>query len=73
MGYDSNRARIEHCLARAHRALFDAKNAAELAGDSTLYLDLQMLEVEVTRLAEASLRGKARRSIKGQLAIDEAV
>lgn len=65
--YGEHRAEIEANLARAHRALVAAKNAADAAGDSTLWLDLCQLEVEVTRLAENSLRGKARRQIHGQL------
>lgn len=70
--YGEHRAEIESNLARAHRALVNAKNAADAAGDSTLWLDLCQLEVEVTRLAENSLRGKARRPIRGQLQIDDA-
>ena len=61
--YTAHRARIESQLAKAHRAVTEAMTAAEMDGDVTLGLDLQMLQVELTRLAEASLRGKARRSL----------
>lgn len=64
VGMDYNRATIEFRLARLHRAAVDAKLAADFSGDEGLYLDLEMIEREVTRLAENSLRGKARGRIK---------
>lgn len=55
-----HRAQLEVSLARAHRAINNAKTSAEALNDYSMYLDLQMLEVEVTRLAEASLSDKKR-------------
>jgi hypothetical protein len=65
VSYDLNRATMEAELARAHRALVHAKQAADRIGDNGAYLDIQMLEVEITRLAEASLKDK--RSQVGRL------
>jgi hypothetical protein len=59
---------MEHSLARAHRALFDAFTAAEAAGDEGAALDIGMLSAEVVRVAEGSLRGKAPKA--GRLQID---
>lgn len=69
MGYGTNRARIESELAKAHRALYYAQEAAEREGDVGLEEDLRQLLVEVTRIAERSLRGPARAgsSMRGQL------
>lgn len=70
MGYDTQRAKLESELARAHRALYYAEEAAEALSDFGMQEDLKMLLKEVTRLGEASLRGKARRSqLAGQFEI----
>jgi hypothetical protein len=68
MSYTSDRARFESELAKAHRALTYARDAAERLQSSGDVEDLVQIRNEVTRLAEGSLRGKARpvRQIKGQ-------
>jgi hypothetical protein len=63
VSYTANRAIIESCLSRAHGALAKAMRAADEDGDDSLWLDLQLMQVELVRLAEGSLRGKAKRSI----------
>lgn len=73
MRYDKSRATVEASLAKAHRAIVAARVAADGTNDHHLYLDLQMLEVEITRLAENSLRGKARMRVVGQTSIYDAV
>ena len=72
MSYSIHRATMESCLARAHRALCSAKEAADRLGDDGSWLDIQQIEVEVVRVAERSLKDKASRRpmIAGQLEID---
>jgi hypothetical protein len=65
MGYEVNRATMEAELARAHRALVHAKRAADLMDDNGAYLDITQIEVEVVRVAEASL--KSRKHPRGVL------
>lgn len=62
--YDSRQAVLEANLARAHRAVNTAKAAADELGDDGMWLDLQMLETEITRLAEAALKDKRRKSAR---------
>lgn len=62
----TDRAKLEHQLAIAHRALTRAREAADNMSDNTVYLDLTTTLVTVTRLAENSLRGKGRSQIAGQ-------
>lgn len=64
--YSKDRAIYESCIARAHRALWQAEQAAERMRDEGAVSDLRMLQVEVTRLQNASLSGKVRVP-KGQL------
>ena len=67
MGYGVDRAQMEAELARAHRALYRAADAAERDGDRGAEEDLRQLLAEVTRIAERSLKGKARPRLDGQL------
>ncbi len=69
VAYSQNRARMESSLARAHRAIVDAKHAADAAGDPGAYLDLQQIEVEITRVAEGSLNRTRKRQLRGQTSI----
>lgn len=73
MSYSTDRARIEQNLATAHRALWRARTAAEHDGDQTLEWDLAQLQAEVQRLAENSLRGRARKSVlnRGQMSLQQ--
>lgn len=59
-----HRASLEANLARAHRAISSAKQNADDLADDGMYLDLQMIEVEIVRLAEASLKD---RKLKGSV------
>jgi len=47
-------------------------DAAERERDEHLFEDARMIQVEVGRLAENSLRGKARQQIAGQLQMNVA-
>lgn len=67
MGYNASRARMESQLASAHRALFRAMEAAREDGDLGAELDLEQIMREVGRVAERSLKGKARKQLDGQL------
>jgi hypothetical protein len=71
MGYSKDRARLEAELARAHRALYYAEEAAERMEDFGMSEDLKQLQKEVTRLAQASLKDKKLRTpqIHGQMQI----
>jgi len=71
MGYSINRAAYEAALAAAHRALWRAGIAAEQLGDEGAAQDVDQLLKEVTRLAEASLKGKAnaRSVLSGQTSL----
>ncbi len=62
---------MESALARAHRALNDAHTAAELDGNYGAEHDLELLLVEVARVAEHSLKGSAKpaRVLNGQMAL----
>jgi hypothetical protein len=78
MSYSFDRATLESSLARMHRSCNIAKTAADRLGEDGLWLDLQQMEVEITRLAEDSLRGSKRgpqtsrgTAIKGQLQIED--
>jgi hypothetical protein len=68
-----NRARYEEHLSRAHRAIWAAQKAAERLGDEGAEQDLSQLLREVSRLATASLSGKARRLSRpsGQMTVEE--
>jgi hypothetical protein len=67
MGYNANRARYESSLARAHRALYYAQEAAEELRDPGAADDCAQILREISRLADASLKGKARPQLAGQL------
>lgn len=67
---DLRRAQFEESLARAHRALWTAKNRAEALGEFGACMDLQQMEVELVRIAEGSLKGKMHRPLRGQLTFD---
>jgi hypothetical protein len=70
MAYSRARAVMEDRLAAAHRALHTAASAAEEMHDDGAAEDIYQILKEVSRVAEASLRDKPRRSkIKGQLEI----
>lgn len=59
---DSNKLAIEGALAAAHRSLRTATSLASQRSDLGLHDDLQMIELEVERLAVDLLRsGKPRR------------
>lgn len=59
--YDKNRARFESQLAIAHRALFNAGEAAEALNEQGALDDLIQLLGEVTRIADDSASGRKRR------------
>jgi len=73
--YTAHRARLEQNIAGAHRAISRAIDAAESDGDQGMADDLRQVQGQLTFLGNASLRGKARRSllsggqIPGQLRI----
>lgn len=71
MAYSSERARIESALARAHRALWQVRESAEVIHDEGLEHDADLLMREVQRLSEASLRGKLRKPLAGQMRITD--
>lgn len=60
MNYSPSRARLEAALSRAHRNIVSAKQAADDLGEDGVWLDLQLIETEITRLAEDSLKGGRR-------------
>ena len=61
MSYSHERATMEAELARAHRALYRALEAAERMNDRGAGEDIAQLLPEVTRIAEKSLTGKPRK------------
>jgi len=65
---DEKRARYEAALGRAHRALWIAGCIAGEMGDHGAEEDLEQLLREVTRIAEGSLKGSARRAKSQQIA-----
>jgi hypothetical protein len=68
--YSQERARLEAAVARAHRAVVDARNAADEMQDQGAELDLRQIEQELVRIAEQSLKGARRvRPMNGQLSI----
>ena len=62
MGYSRDRAAFESALARAHRALHQAEEAAEGMRSPGDVEDVNALKVEVLRLAEASLKDRGRQA-----------
>jgi hypothetical protein len=66
MGYDTNRARYEAAIARAHRAAWSAQGAAELLGDTQAHDELWEILLRLERLQEASLRGKLKPDLVAQ-------
>lgn len=66
MAYSTDRARYESELARAHRAIFNARNTALDMNDISAEQDLDQLLREVTRLAQDSLRPH-KRPYRGQM------
>jgi hypothetical protein len=69
MANSYDRAKYETRLASAHRALFYATAQAEQMGDDGAAEDLRQIAREIQRLAEASLKGKVKPQMKGQLRI----
>lgn len=59
--YDTSRATYEAELARAHRALSKARDAADRMNCDGEWLDVTQILVEVTRLAEDSASGRRRK------------
>lgn len=53
---------IERCLAGAHRSIASAIEMASTYADLGLHDDLQMIQLELERLAVDLLRGRGRRS-----------
>ncbi len=56
-------ARFEQHLGRAGRAIRDAKESAGFLGYNGMWLDLEMIEVEIVRLLDGSISGKGRKRI----------
>jgi hypothetical protein len=54
---------MEAHLARAHRAIVSAKQAADAMNDDGAWLDLQQIEVEIVRVAEGSLKAGGRKRV----------
>lgn len=70
MSYGPDRAAMEAALARAHRALTQARQHAEDMHDVGAESDILQLEREVIRVAEGSLKGhRPKPQLKGQLRI----
>ena len=69
MGYTPDRARMEAALARAHRGLAQAREAAESLGDDGAAHDIHQIEREVVRVAEGSLRGRPNRRSRDQTSL----
>jgi hypothetical protein len=65
--YGTERAAYEGALARAHRALWEASLHSFNAGDEGAATDCEQLQREVSRLAEASLKGNLRRPVSRQV------
>jgi hypothetical protein len=61
MGYDISRATYEAELARAHRAISRAEEAAEAMQSPGAAYDCHLIALELIRLANDSLSGKRRR------------
>jgi hypothetical protein len=62
MPFTTDRARFESALGRAHRALWQAADAANAFGSLGDWEDCLDLAREVLRIAEGSLKGKVRGS-----------
>lgn len=60
------RAKYETALARAHRAMYHAEAAAEEMGSPGATWDCHLIALELTRLANDSLSGKARKLRRAQ-------
>lgn len=60
MRYDTNRARLESEIARAHRAVFNASQAAMDCNDPAAAEELDSILRELTRLGNDSLRTSKR-------------
>lgn len=66
-----NRARYEHCLARAHKALHDAEWALDLINDPGALDDCVAIKGEVARLLEDSVSGRRRPLRQQQLEVNQ--
>lgn len=66
MPYSRERAVYESQLAVAHRALWRASEAASEMRDEGAEHDVVQVIKEVTRLAQASLKGKIKTPMRGQ-------
>lgn len=62
MRYSTSRARLESEIARAHRAVFNASQAAMDCNDPRAAEELDSILRELTRLGEDSLRTSKRQS-----------
>lgn len=59
--YTTTRAQYEAALARAHRAVWSAGEAAEALGERGALSDLLQLLGELTRISDDSASGRRRR------------
>lgn len=69
MAYTADRARMEAALARAHRGLAAAREAAQSLGDEGAEHDIYQVEREVVRIAEGSLRGRPNKRPRDQTSL----
>ena len=69
MNSSNDRARLESALSRAHRALYDAQQQAELLGDVSGHDCLYDLMTVVGSLMERSLSSNPNGRIPGQMAL----
>lgn len=60
---------MEAALARAHRGLVQAREAAERLGDDGAAHDIHQIERELIRVAEGSLKGRANRRPRDQTSL----
>lgn len=67
--YTTQRARYEATLARAHRAVWIAVQAAAELGDDGAEQDLTEIMKHLSSMANDSLKGKVK-VMKGQLKLD---
>jgi hypothetical protein len=68
MQVSKQRSIYESSLARAHKALHHAADAAAQLGDSGAESDIYDLQHEILRMTESSLKGKKwkKRQLEGQ-------
>lgn len=58
MRFTAHRAQYEAALGRAHRAVNQAKEAADQLGEDGAWLDLNEMEVHLIELNTTSLKGR---------------